>query len=90
MERILTDSLNEYLIPRLDVHTEENINDMLYLNKEQNWNIDACFKGKFNEHFISQAIHDLYDHTNWSFYDILRINYLWTDLKIIQQNFETI
>jgi len=64
---------------------DESSEDIIYLDREQNWNID--FKGRFDEHFISQAIHDLYDHSCWSFPDILRINRLWAELKVDYQNF---
>jgi hypothetical protein len=45
--------------------------EILYLDRKQNWNTDHWFKGLFEEHFISQAIHDLYDYTDWGFSDIL-------------------
>jgi hypothetical protein len=56
--------------------------EILYLNREQNWNTDPWFKGEFDEHFISQGIHDLYDHTEWSFQDILKINYLDVSVNV--------
>jgi hypothetical protein len=61
--------------------------EILYLNQEQNWNTDHWFKGQFDEHFISQGIHDLYDHTNWSFHDILKINYLEATVMVEYKNF---
>ena len=64
-------------------------NNILYLDKEQNWNHEYWyFKGKFDNHFISQAIHDLYDHTFLSLPDILKINSLWVELQIQQQHFQ--
>jgi len=60
--------------------------DIIYLDRKQNWNTHPQFDDKFNEHYISQAIHDLYDHTCWSFPDILRINRLWVELKVDYQN----
>jgi hypothetical protein len=67
----------------IDKPPSENI----YLDPEQNWNRDISPKGKFDGYFISQAIHDLYHHTCWSFPDILRINSLWTELHVDYQNF---
>lgn len=61
-------------------------NNLLYLNPEQNWSKSHCFKGHFDNDFISQAIHDLYDHTCLSFPDILRINSLWAELQILHQH----
>jgi hypothetical protein len=57
---------------------KEDLNDknLLYPDQKQNWNTDHWFKGQFDDHFISQGIHDLYNHTHWSFHDILQINYL--------------
>lgn len=66
---------------------DESSEDIIYLDLEQNWNKDHRFEEKFNDHFISQAIHDLYDHTCWSFPDILRINNLWVELKVDYQHF---
>ncbi|MDR1847637.1 MAG: hypothetical protein LBR17_05920 [Bacteroidales bacterium] len=66
----------------------ENMNetDILYLNREQNWNTDPWLKGQFDEHFISQGIHDLYEHTEWILRDILEINYLDVSLDVIYEH----
>jgi hypothetical protein len=93
IERILMDSLDEYSVLyhhfKLNETTDSEIN-MIYLNIEQNWSNDSIFGGKFDGQFISQAIHDLYDHTCWSIPDILKINHLWTELRVVHQNFEYI
>ena len=60
---------------------------ILYLDREQNWNNEHYFEGKFNEHFISQAMHDLYSHSCLSFPDILKINRIWAELQITHQHF---
>jgi len=91
IELILTESLNKHCdLYVWFIFDEENAAEMIYLNKEQNWNIEPHFEGKFDNHFISQAIHDLYDHTHWSFPDMLRINHLWTELQIVHQHFENV
>jgi hypothetical protein len=90
MNRILIDSLEDHVLDIMCIYEKEELESTLYLDKKQNWNNDPCFKGKFAKHFISQGIHELYDHTNWSFPDILKINHLCTEIKIIQQNFEDI
>ena len=89
IEEVLIDSLEDdnYAVNHYEYFNEECLNCIPYLNRECNWNVDSLFKGKFNEHFISQAIHDLYDHTNLSFPDILRINHLWAELRIEHQHF---
>jgi hypothetical protein len=93
MERILTDTINEYVVLFnwfVEGVEGENIGEILYLNKRQNWSDDPVFNGKFDGHFISQSIHDLYDHTYWSFPDILKINHLWAELRVVHQHFEDI
>jgi hypothetical protein len=90
MERILTDSLNEYVVLFQWWVDGEDLDDILYLNKEQNWSDEPQFKGKFDGHFISQGIHDLYDHSCWSFPDILKINHLWAEVRVVHQHFEDI
>jgi len=75
---------------KIDLRTQKWFNDNLYLTKDLNWNIDRHLKGQFDEHYISYAIHILHDHTCWSLPDILKINHLWSELKIWHQNFEDI
>ncbi|GHV11534.1 hypothetical protein FACS1894162_7070 [Bacteroidia bacterium] len=87
---VLNADWNDYVNLQFSISNMDDLNRILYLNREQNWNIDHWFKGQFDEHFISQAIHDLYDHTNWSFQDILKINYLWANVTVDYQHFEEI
>jgi hypothetical protein len=64
-----------------------NISNNLYFNRELNWNIE-CLDGIFNEHYISYSIHELLTHTkNWSFSDVLKINHLTAEIKIIYQHY---
>ena len=87
IEMILTESVSEYNVLKIDyINSEEGMDGMAYLD-ELNWNIEPHFEGKFFEHFISQAIHDLYDHMYWSFFDILKINQLCTEMRVVYQNF---
>ena len=89
MEMILSEALNEFELPRLDwISKVEDLNDIIYLNRNCNCNKEPHFKGKFEGHFISHAMHDLYDHSCWSFSDIIRINKLWTEIKVIHQHIE--
>jgi len=86
----LIDSLGEnYCVNRntyFNCDEEELSGVLLYLKPEQNWNIDPRFEGKFDEYFISQAIHDLYDHSVLSFPDILKINRLQAELQVTHQH----
>jgi hypothetical protein len=90
MERILTDSINEYAVLFQWWIDDEDLDNMQYLNKEQNWSDEPQFEGEFDGHFISQAIHELYDHTCWSFPDILNINHLWAEVRVVHQHSEDI
>jgi len=90
IEEVLIDSLDEnYCVNRhsYDARDEEELlNDVpLYLNRKQNWSDDPIFEGNFDGHFISQAVHDLYDHTCLSMPDILKINRIRGELRIINQ-----
>jgi hypothetical protein len=67
---------------------EERLNDNTLFKRDLSWNIAPCLRGKFDEHYISYSIHELVEHTCWSLSDILRINYLWTELQVWHQNFE--
>jgi hypothetical protein len=85
---VLDDKWNDLVNLRFSINNEDpDEREILYLNRKQNWNIEHWFKGQFDEHFISQGIHDLYDHTNWSFHDILKINYLDARLMVDYQHF---
>jgi hypothetical protein len=85
---VLDDDWNDFMNLKFSINKEDlNEGEILYLNQKQNWNTDHWFKGQFDNHFISQGIHDLYDHTNWSFHDILKINYLGADLVVRYQHF---
>jgi len=90
IEEVLIDSLDEnYCVNRHDYYSldsDDPSNDLpLYLNRKQNWSDDPIFKGKFDGHFISQAVHDLYDHSCLSMSDILKINRLRSELRIINK-----
>lgn len=90
IERVLMDNWEEWNM-HVYVSNTDDLNDILELNREQNWNTDHRFKGMFDNHYISQAIHNIYDHaTGWSFPDILRINYLWSEVYVRYQHFTRI
>ena len=55
----------------------------IYLDKSLNWNIEY-FEDNFKDNYICCQIHELLDNY-WSFYDILNINKIWTDVKVIHQ-----
>jgi len=88
IEEVLIDTLDDNYSVNYTSYLSCDEDDLpLYLDREQNCSTEPRFDGKFNEHFISQAIHDLYDHTCLSFPDILKINRLWAELRITNQHF---
>jgi hypothetical protein len=56
-----------------------------YLDRSSNWNLEY-FNHVFDSHYIGLSIHELLDSHIWSFYDILRINYIWTDISVHHQS----
>jgi hypothetical protein len=90
IEEVLMWSWKDWLLS-FNISNANCFNDTLYLDRKQSWSMDYCFKGEFDDYFISYGIHDLYDHaTGWSFSDILKINHLWAELKVIHQHFTDI
>jgi hypothetical protein len=85
VQDFLIDSICE-LVNSQSYYCETNFAHNIYLDREQNWNFEHRFEGKFDNHFISQAIHDLYDHTYLSYCDMLKINSLWADLSVDYQH----
>ena len=83
---ILEDSIPELGVNHYSYNREACFDENLYLDRNHNWNHDHWFKGKFDDYFISQAIHDLYDHTLLSFCDILKIDELWGEVKVDYQH----
>ena len=84
IEEVLMDNWKEWYL-HFSTYNADDIIDDINFSRELNWNIEA-FHGHFEEHYISYAIYVLWDHTEWSFSDILRINHLWAELKIIYQH----
>jgi hypothetical protein len=62
------------------------LRDNLYFDRELSWD-DGLGNGEFANHYIGYGIHELYHHSQFSLSDIVRINYLWGEVKIVQQHF---
>ena len=58
----------------------------IYLDKSSNRNLEHCFGRTFENEYIGNAIHDLQDN-KWSFFDIINIKRIFTDVKVYHQNF---
>jgi len=88
IEEVLNDFVNNsYVVNVKSYFAKDSDDHILYLDRNQNWNDDRWFKGEFDDVYISQAIHDLYDHSCLSFPDILKINRLWAELTVVHQHF---
>jgi len=88
IEEVLNTFVNESYVVNIHTYFANDLDDhILYLDREQNWNTDRCFNGEFNAVFISQAIHDLYNHSCLSFHDVLKINRLRAELTVVHQHF---
>lgn len=89
IEEVLINLLDDFypFVNRTNYNSRSDNTYVIYLKKEQNWSHWHQFKGEFEGEYISQAMHDLYDHTYLSFPDILKINELWGELQIIHQHF---
>jgi hypothetical protein len=88
--QILMDNLPEYLLFTM-IDDIKSLDYILCLNTSLNWNEDAALnwglsRGELSEHYISDAIHELYDHTLLSIPDILRINHLWAEVTVYHQH----
>jgi hypothetical protein len=65
---------------------KDSTDKILYLDRTRNWN-EEDLRGEFDEHYISYGIYKLYKQTEWSFHDILKINYLDTSVNVDYQHF---
>ena len=91
IEQILIDSLPRYIInlnPK-DYIIKDNLNKNIHFSKDLSWNIESL-KGISDDHYICYAIHELCDHTCWSIPDVLRINHLWSEVRVRYQNLEDV
>ena len=92
IELILMENLPEHILNinlKSDI-IEDRLTDNIHFSKKLNWNNSRLFGGNFDDHYICYAIHELCDHTFWSFSDILKINHLWSEVKVLFQNFEDV
>jgi hypothetical protein len=88
MERILSETWGKWQFRYNCKYLFKKEKDNLYLDNSMSWNIPPLPHEIFAAHNISYAIHVLCADTFWSFSDIVRINHLWSELKIWHQNFE--
>jgi internalin A len=56
--------------------------DELYVSRKLNWKDCPPMPGCFDDHYLSYAIHILWDHNEWAFQDITRINNIIVDVEV--------
>jgi len=83
IESILINTLPEKILTMHIAEYKEEMNEEVYLNKKFNWYNKLPLKGAFDEHYISYAIRELYVHTYFSIQDILKINRLHVEFRVL-------
>ena len=63
--------------------------DDKYFDRSESWNTDENFRPLdcFKDKYISYAIHELRDETWWSFQDIISIDRVCAEVKVLHQSF---
>ena len=70
-----------------DLYNLDGSRDVVtYIDREHNCNFKNYLRGDFDEYYISKAMYDLYAHSNLSFPDILKINRLRCELRIVHKH----
>jgi len=92
IEEVLIDSLDDckYVVNYDSFESKEDLDYCKYLDRAHYYHDDPIFDKEFEAHFISLAVHELYDHTLWSLPDILRINRLWAEVQVVKQHIKEI
>jgi hypothetical protein len=88
IDALLIDTLPEHVLWWFEGGTPEDLRDHLYFSKDLNWNeCDGLSNGELSDYYIGYGLHELYDHTNFSLFDILRINWMWAEVKPLREHF---
>jgi Leucine-rich repeat (LRR) protein len=61
---------------------EEDFWGNIHISREQNWNILGLGDTELADQYICYALHILYDHYNWAFEDIMKINNISSEIKV--------
>jgi len=92
IEEIVIRALNEdCFFPFVNYQTIQSENDLdnyfRYLDPEHNRNDYHLFREHFGNDFISQSMYDLVALSCLSLYDVLKINHLQAELRVVHQHF---
>ncbi|AEF86366.1 hypothetical protein TREPR_0626 [Treponema primitia ZAS-2] len=83
---VLYSSLPEYLWTDDIIDGRFGPEYLRFLKDDTNWN-GEYFSGQFDEYYIGYGIHQLLDCHIFSWFDILRINEIWVEVKTDHQHF---
>lgn len=86
IEGVLSDNWENFCWGSVIVSTGD-LDSILDIDKDLNYNQAIGFRGKFDDCFLSRALYELDEiAVGWSFPDMLKINHLWAELKVDYQH----
>jgi hypothetical protein len=65
---------------------EKGFREGIHINHDLSWNIEGFGDIDLQDHYICYALHILYSHNEWANEDILKINNIDSEVKIIHRN----
>ena len=88
------DKIPTYLNPEVELNTfldydpetkKDNMKENIYICRDLSWNIEGFGDLELVDHYICYSLHVLYSHNYWANEDILKINNIITEIKLIYQ-----
>jgi hypothetical protein len=86
------DTIASYLDPRMCLNIpvrydpatkdEGHFMDHIHVSRDESWNISGFGEIELMDYYICYAMHVLWHHNCWAFEDILKINYISTEIKV--------
>jgi len=61
---------------------DDGFKENIYIKRDLSWNIEGFGDIDLEGYYICYALHILYSHNNWAFYDIPKINNIITEIKV--------
>jgi len=62
---------------------EKLFRESIHVKRDLSWNIEGLGDSELEGRYICYALHILYSHNEWAFEDILRINNISTEIRVI-------
>jgi hypothetical protein len=73
----------------ISIHFRCLDSDETYFEEVECWNMPFARNTEFANYKVGFITHKLFDHTDWSLPDIIRINEIWCDLRVEYQHFNS-